>query len=151
MKVSQFFVSAPAAYLRQYVFAQSIIYHLAINLVKASFVLQYIRLFPLVIPVIYTCYVLLVLIVGAASWGIFGSIFLCKPVRAYWDITVSGNCLDAEDHFLSSSIIGIVLDWVIWLLPMPVVARLRLPLRQKLGLVIVFGLGILCVYHALEH
>ena len=84
---------------------------------------------------------LLVLIFGAATWGIFGNIFLCDPVRSYWDVTLSGTCMDKENHFWSTSIIGIVLDFAIWLLPMPVVGKLKLPKRQKMGLLLVFGLG----------
>ncbi|KAL6704524.1 hypothetical protein ACN47E_008153 [Coniothyrium glycines] len=142
------------------VFAQSIFYHLSINLVKASFVLQYLRLFPFIEPVTVCCSVLLVVILGAAAWGIFGVIFLCKPVQQYWDITLPGSCMDAEDHFWSTSIIGIVLDWAIWLLPVPAIGRLRLPRRQKIGLILVFGLGVfvcivsilrLCLVHDAAH
>jgi|TARA_R110002003_G_scaffold219_3_gene16475 hypothetical protein len=125
----------------QLVFCQSIFYHLSINLVKASFALQYLRLFSLVRPIVYACYILLLLILGAAAWGVFGVIFLCNPVHSYWDMTASGKCTDAEDHFFSTSIIGIVLDWAVWILPIPVVGRLKLPHRQKIGLLAVFGLG----------
>jgi hypothetical protein len=49
--------------------------------------------------------------------------------------------MDKENHFWSTSIIGIVLDFAIWLFPMPVVGKLKLPKRQKMGLLAVFGLG----------
>jgi hypothetical protein len=125
----------------QMLYVQSIFYHLAINLVKASFALQYIRLFELVRPITYTCYGLLVLILGAATWGVFGVVFLCSPINSYWNLKVPGQCLRAEAHFFSTSIVGIVLDWAIWILPIPVVGRLNLPYRQKVGLLGVFGLG----------
>lgn len=54
---------------------------------------------------------------------------------------VPGTCLNAENHFYSTSIIGIVLDWAIWILPIPVLGGLSLPRRQKIGLLGVFGLG----------
>ncbi|KAH7067946.1 hypothetical protein FB567DRAFT_634614 [Paraphoma chrysanthemicola] len=128
------------------VFCQSIFYHLSINLVKASFALQYLRLFFHVRPVVYACYILLLLILGAAAWGVFGVVFLCRPVQSYWDITASGKCINAEDHFFTTSIIGIVLDWAVWMLPIPVVGRLKLPHRQRVGLLFVFGLGgVVCI------
>lgn len=123
------------------VFAQSIFYHLSINLVKASFILQYARLFSLIPSIKYTCFVLLFIIVGATAWGVGGVIFLCRPVQQYWDMTVGGTCMDAESHFWSTSIIGIVLDWTIWILPIPVVGKLKLPRRQKSSVLVVFGLG----------
>jgi hypothetical protein len=49
--------------------------------------------------------------------------------------------MDKESHFWSTSIIGIILDFTIWVLPIPVVGKLKLPKRQKIGLVTVFGLG----------
>lgn len=89
----------------------------------------------------YACYVLLLLILGATAWGVFGVVFLCKPVQQYWNLRVLGTCMNAETHFLSTSSIGIALDWMIWILPIPVVGRLKLPRRQKLSLLVVFGLG----------
>ncbi|KAA8618050.1 hypothetical protein PtrSN002B_000931 [Pyrenophora tritici-repentis] len=121
--------------------AQAIAYHLARNLVKASLLLQYMRLFSVISPVVWVCYGLFVLTLGAAAWGIFGNVFLCDPVRSYWDVTLPGTCMAEEEHFWSSSVIGIVLDFAIWLLPAPVVGRLKLPKRQKMGLKVVFGLG----------
>jgi hypothetical protein len=123
------------------VLAQAILYHLASNSVKASFVLQYIRLFSFYPHIVWTCYFIFILIFGAAAWGIFGNVFLCDPVQSYWDVTLSGTCMDKESHFWSTSIIGIVLDFAIWVLPIPAVGKLKLPKRQKTGLLVVFGLG----------
>jgi hypothetical protein len=49
--------------------------------------------------------------------------------------------MNKESHFWSTSIIGIVLDFSIWVLPIPVVGKLRLPKRQKISLTAVFNLG----------
>jgi hypothetical protein len=125
----------------QMVFTQSILYHLSIALVKASFALQYLHIFSLVRSVTYTCCLLLALVLGAATWGVFGVVFLCDPIRSYWDLRVPGTCSNAEDHFFSTSVVGIFLDWAIWILPIPVVSRLNLPRRQRRGLLAVFGLG----------
>lgn len=129
------------AYTCQLLFAQSILYHLSINLVKASFTLQYLRLFSLIPPMVYSCYIIFILVAGAAAWGILGVVFLCDPVQSYWHIAVHGHCMNTERHFSSTSIIGIALDCALWLLPIPVVGSLRLPRRQKMGLLVVFGLG----------
>lgn len=121
--------------------AQAILYHLASNFVKASFLLQYTRIFLVVPAVVWICDAAFVLVLGAAAWGIFGNIFLCNPVQSYWDVSMSGTCMDKEKHFWSTSIIGIVLDFAIWILPIPVIGKLKLPKRQKMGLSIVLGLG----------
>jgi hypothetical protein len=123
------------------IFTQSLLYHLSTALIKTSFTLQYLRLFCLLRPVTRTCYVLVALIMCAAAWGVFGVIFLCRPIRSYWNLRVPGKCLDAETHFFSTSVVGICLDWAIWIMPIPVVGRLKLPFRQKVGVVGVFALG----------
>lgn len=126
----------------QLLFAQSLLYHLSVALIKSSFIFQYLRLFTFVRPLTYACYILLVLTVSAAAWGVSGVISLCDPVHAYWDLeTPNAKCKSAEEHFLSTSGMGIALDWAIWVLPIPVVGKLRLPRRQKMGLLGVFGLG----------
>ena len=43
--------------------------------------------------------------------------------------------------FWTTSVIGIVLDWTIWILPMPVVGQLKMHKKQKIGLFVCFGLG----------
>ena len=119
------------------------LYHLASNLVKAPRLIQYIRPFSPIPYIIWSCCILLALVVGATGWGVFGNIFLCKPVQSYWDITITGTCMNKEKHFWSASVIGIVIDFAIWILPLPVLSLLKLPRRQKLGLLVVFGLGVL--------
>ncbi|KAH5251600.1 hypothetical protein HBI71_154770 [Parastagonospora nodorum] len=139
------------AIMLKLVFTQSLLYHLSIALVKTAFTLQYLRLFTLIRPITICCYILFGCIIGAAAWGIFGVIFLCKPIHTYWNLRVNGTCMDAETHFFSTSVIGIVLDRAIWILPIPVVGRLKLPRRQKWGLMCVFGLGgMVCVVSVLR-
>ncbi|KAI4635274.1 uncharacterized protein J4E87_000224 [Alternaria ethzedia] len=132
--------SPSLAAMLKLVLAQTILYHLASNLVKASFLVQYLRLFLVIPQIVWICNVLLILVFGATAWGIFGNIFLCEPVQSYWNVTLSGKCMNKENHFWSTSIIGLVLDFSIWVLPIPVIGKLNLPSRQKLGLVAVFGL-----------
>jgi hypothetical protein len=66
---------------------------------------------------------------------------MCKPIQKYWKPNLPGKCLDVEKHFWSSAIVGIILDFIIWIFPMPVIGTLNLVRRQKLGLLVVFGLG----------
>lgn len=80
-------------------------------------------------------------VLSATAWGTLGVVFLCRPVQRYWDMTAPGSCIDAEMHFWSTSIIGIVLDAAIWVVPMPVVGRLKLPRRPKMGVFVLFGVG----------
>ncbi|KAF1997041.1 hypothetical protein P154DRAFT_442146 [Amniculicola lignicola CBS 123094] len=124
------------------VFAQTIIFHIAINLTKAAIVTQYLRIFSRTtlawrIP----CYVLLLLILGSAGWGVFGVAFICSPAQKYWKPDLPGMCRDLDAHFVSSAIIGIILDFAIWVLPMRLVWSLKVSRAQRWSLALVFGLG----------
>ncbi|KAF2705774.1 hypothetical protein K504DRAFT_448229 [Pleomassaria siparia CBS 279.74] len=133
------------------VYAQSIIFHTGINLVKISILTQYTTIFSHIRYMRKTCRVLHFFVVGAAAWGVLGVVLLCHPTRKYWLPTTPGSCLDIETHFWSSSMIGIFLDVVIWILPMPVIGTLQLESRQKVGLLMVFGLGVfVCIASVLR-
>ena len=74
-------------------------------------------------------------------YGIFAGIFICIPVRKFWTPTAKGYCLSADTLWLSAAGINIVMDWLVWVLPMPVISKLRLPRRQMIGVIAVFALG----------
>ncbi|EWC45467.1 hypothetical protein DRE_00866 [Drechslerella stenobrocha 248] len=82
-----------------------------------------------------------VVILGVA-YGLL-VIFYCVPVRAYWDpySYPDATCLSDEAAFISNAAVNIVLDCWLWVMPVPIVWSLRLPMRQRIGLVGVFGLG----------
>ncbi|KAH7135017.1 hypothetical protein B0J11DRAFT_564445 [Dendryphion nanum] len=124
------------------VYSQSIFFHVCINLIKIAIVIQYSVIFFSRLHVRYLCYTLLFLIAGASSWGIFGVVFMCSPIQKYWRPELTGSCLDAEKHLISSAVVGITLDFTIWVLPIPIVQQLRLPRKQKIGLLIAFVLGL---------
>ena len=126
------------------IYAQSLIYHLSVNLVKASILIQYRRIFRSTSPITIRCAnILLFITIASCAWGFFGVAFLCRPIRRYWKVDLPGRCLNAESHFWSSSILSVFLDAAIWVLPLPVVGRLEVRGRQRVGLAIVFGLGVL--------
>lgn len=75
-------------------------------------------------------------------WGLFGSIFLCFPVRFFWDRTIpGGKCLNQFAIWFSNATMNIVQDFIILLLPMPVLRKLDIPRKQKRVLMVIFALG----------
>ncbi|KAF2646868.1 hypothetical protein P280DRAFT_387957 [Massarina eburnea CBS 473.64] len=134
------------------VYVQSLLYHIITNLIKASILIQYRRIFISISRSTMLATTALMLLTAISfAWGFFGVLFLCTPVEKYWDTQTPGRCINAEAHFWSTAILGIVLDFAIWVLPIPVVGRLRMGRRQSWGLVAVFGLGaFVCVVSILR-
>ena len=65
----------------------------------------------------------------------------CTPRQSLWNPTILGHCVDRHMFQLPSSIIDIVSDFTILLLPLPLIWRLKLATKKKLGVYAIFGLG----------
>ncbi|KAH9838913.1 integral membrane protein [Teratosphaeria destructans] len=78
-------------------------------------------------------------------------IFLCTPVKYYWEFppTTSGQCLDEGKATLAAGIINILADVLTTLVPVPLVMRLKMPLRQRIGCAVIFGMGFIVILAAI--
>lgn len=81
---------------------------------------------------------------------IFTIIFACIPVSAYWDLALQGTakCFSAKTYStlgVLNSVVGIVSDVLLALLPIPVIAGLQLTRRTKIALSCVMALGLVAV------
>lgn len=78
------------------------------------------------------------------------SIFLCRPVRANWDLSLASDpstkCIDKLIPYLLLSVANIVMDVAILLLPIRIVIPLQMPTRQKISIFLIFATGALCVF-----
>lgn len=80
----------------------------------------------------------------------FLSIFSCLPVSLLWDQvdaqlkrkpTPKGKCMDLLVISYTTAGCNIVMDLLIWIAPMPLVRKLRMPRPQKIVLYIIFSVG----------
>lgn len=74
----------------------------------------------------------------------FMSIFQCSPMKAYWELApeYSYRCLNSGAIVFSASVINIFTDFLVTVLPMPLIWNLKLPARQRIAVISIFGLGI---------
>lgn len=95
-----------------------------------------------------TAYVGLVVV---TIWGIAAILILlfsCRPLSYYWDQwdgEHTGKCLDQDKLLLGHSIVNIGLDVIVIIIPMPTLAKLRMPLEKKLGVCAMFAVGAMYV------
>ncbi|KAF3918307.1 hypothetical protein ABW21_db0205084 [Orbilia brochopaga] len=68
-------------------------------------------------------------------------IFQCKPI-AYWNDPIGAKCIDRSASFIAGGILIIITDVIVLLLPVPVIWKLKLPLRSRLGVIGIFSLGL---------
>ena len=79
-------------------------------------------------------------------------LFGCRPIPASWDpyLFTTGKCVDQASLYIAIAVANIVSDVVLFIIPIPTVIGLKMPLAQKLGASIMFGVGSLYVYRKYE-
>jgi len=118
----------------------SLTYGLGTLFIKTSILLFYLRLPSTRAFRIVTCGVLLVAC-GYCLFGTFTWLFMCRPMKAYWDVSVQGKCLSFKNAFLVGGVFNVATDVVMLLLPIWVLRPLRLPRKQKIGVTLVLMTG----------
>lgn len=87
---------------------------------------------------------MLIIVVAYNIFGFYSSMTVCVPLQAYWDPTIHGECKPVSYMW---AVIGlhVATDFLTFLIPIPVVLAMMIPWKQKIGLVLIFALGFLCV------
>ena len=88
-----------------------------------------------------------------ATWGVMGvtagylfsnlwtQIFGCWPVEKYWRPDTPGHCIRTLEADYGYGSLNFITDLIIFILPLPMVWRLQLSRRDKVGLSVVFMIG----------
>ncbi|KAK5240232.1 hypothetical protein LTR40_013972, partial [Exophiala xenobiotica] len=95
-------------------------------------------------PIFKWCNWLTLVVVNAVGAALtFYNIFQCRPVAAGWAYPrpSDAKCTDIVTLYLSSAPVNIITDIALLILPMPILTRMRLPLKQKIILVLTFSAG----------
>ncbi|KAF4902608.1 hypothetical protein CGCFRS4_v002170 [Colletotrichum fructicola] len=118
----------------------------ASGLSKLSILTSYLRIAPLgstfqrVTQVTIGAVLALIIIFLMVLWT------QCIPIWHYWDLTVlDRNCMAEWPPLAGQTITTVITDIVVYLLPMPTLFRLRLPVLQRIVLIILFSLGTVVV------
>ncbi|KAK3997863.1 hypothetical protein QBC44DRAFT_46292 [Cladorrhinum sp. PSN332] len=117
-------------------------YQLSLACSKVSIILLYIQ----VLTYNYArraAYVVLVIVVVYNVAGFVSTMTLCIPIQAVWDPSVTGSCHRDPRYMWLMIGFHIGTDFLIFLLPIPVVLRMTVPLGQKVMLLFIFALGLL--------
>ncbi|UPL03484.1 hypothetical protein LCI18_014418 [Fusarium solani-melongenae] len=72
----------------------------------------------------------------------------CRPMSAYWSLTGGDSCSAEGPSVLSQAITTVVTDLLVCAIPLPTLFKLKLPLSQRIALIVVFSLGLVVVFAA---
>ncbi|KAF4999555.1 hypothetical protein FDECE_11476 [Fusarium decemcellulare] len=127
------------------VYLAAFIYIVCGSLAKLALLVFYLRLSPQRWFKIAN-WASIVFIVGYTVGIFFACIFACKPVAMSWDVTITdGVCINRPSLYIATAVANIFSDVILFCLPIPMVVKLQIPRRQKIGLVVIFGIGSLTV------
>ncbi|KAJ5111305.1 hypothetical protein N7532_001840 [Penicillium argentinense] len=122
-------------------------YNLSLILAKLSALIFYTSIFRIRSFLIVT-YITMGFLVIAGLWMVLSGFVFCVPVHEFWSLNTASrlkHCLPEGPVWFTNAGIQIFTDVVILILPMPVLSRLRLPKRQRAGIMLVFGVGIFVI------
>jgi hypothetical protein len=90
----------------------------------------------------WTTYATALVIVVNAIVNIPTTIWQCRPIAYLWDPSISGgHCNNIPVHFLYAGLPNIVTDVVMLLVPIPMIAKLRVSRKMKVGVAVTFLTG----------
>ena len=118
---------------------------LAVGFSKVSVLLLYRRIFS--VRVFKTVATIGVAI--AIAWTVaftISTIFQCNPIRLYWtelEFLWGNRCIQIIPFYQAQAITDIITDFAILAMPMPMIWKLQLPLKQKLAVAGMFLLGLM--------
>ncbi len=129
----------------QLIFFTSLGYHCYLMLLKATFLLQYRRVFPL--PAFQRlCDIFLAVLAVWTIAGLVGGTTVCLPLSENWDpLNPIWTCEARVWFWMGHGIAHVVTDVLIFIMPLPLLKTLPLPPVHKMVLIGVFCLGFLFV------
>lgn len=65
----------------------------------------------------------------------------CDPPRKAFDIMAEGTCINSGILFIATAAFNIATDVLLFILPIPMIVRLRMGVFQKVGAIVVFAIG----------
>ena len=88
-------------------------------------------------------YVVVVVVIGFGIGSITAVLFQCLPLSSLWDpeAAIGAKCIKLVDFYYANAAINLTADVVILFLPVKILWGLHMPLRQRIGLCGLFGLG----------
>ena len=113
------------------------------TLVRISAILLIKSLFGIREWMVWTIRLLLVIAILFGLVVVLETFLICRPLAVDWNAHIDGTCGDQVVSYLVLEVLGLCLDFTILVLPLPCIWKLRVSLRRKMSIAIVFSIGFL--------
>lgn len=129
--------------VHQWTYVDDIAYSFVMGSIKISILLLYSRLFQVRSAVRWCIVSTIIYIILYTLIGDLVTILACKPLDFLWNGLPHGKCLNVSAVGIALASLQITADVFVLAIPIPVVCMMQLPRKQKIGVIITFGAGIL--------
>ncbi|KAI0998903.1 hypothetical protein K3495_g9293 [Podosphaera aphanis] len=118
------------------------LYAVEVIVIKVSLCCFFLRIFPQRIFRI-CCYSLIIYMAILAAVWVLLLVFQCKPITSNWNINIEHpRCYNIQIYSYVGAAAAMSQDACILALPIPLVLQLKISTRKKIGVIIMFSLGI---------
>ncbi|KAI1288879.1 hypothetical protein F5Y03DRAFT_378961 [Xylaria venustula] len=122
-----------------------VLYNPTVSLAKISVLLFYKRIFPIDRGFVIFMGVVLFFIAAQFFSSVFGLIFTTNPVQAQWEVTLPHTTIQTVPFYITTAIGNILLDTAILAFAQVKLWNLKLDLKRKALLSVVFLVGALTI------
>ena len=126
-------------------------------LIRTSLLLQFLRIFvPMRTPRRLFNFVRLLIVLNVLFYvsDTIATTFQCVPRKKIWRPHTPGHCLNLIAHVLRTAVANVCSDIFIAGLPIKAVWRLQMPMKRKIQISAIFGIGLssvcLCPHSSLD-
>ncbi|KAL8761207.1 MAG: hypothetical protein Q9184_002655, partial [Pyrenodesmia sp. 2 TL-2023] len=129
-------------------FISDMLYLISIMSTKIAILLLYKALFGVKRSFRYLCYGMMVIVISYCVTFFFIIAFNCNPVQKTWHTLTyrgPGKCLARTVIQFVIGGFNIATDFLILIMPIPIILHLKMDSKRKIGLLVIFGTGIMYV------
>ena len=126
----------------QNLIATIVLWASATTAVKLSLLLLYTRLFSLR-RFRTAAYSVMPFVLGWWLSVLLEELLFCRSLPYNWDKEINGSCANLSAAYLAAGILDLLTDISVFVLPIPVVLNLHLPLKSRIALIATFCVGLL--------
>ena len=113
----------------------------SVMFVKLTILTFYHRVFPnprfrIIVKVLFVFFILW----HISVWGV--TTFGCLPVRKWWVTETPGHCINLLPFGIVANLINILSDFFVFLMPVPLLWKLKVSVAKRITLCCLFSLGL---------
>ena len=121
----------------------ALFYNLSLWFTKMSILLLYLRALKTYNYTRKAIYVTFGIVVVYNVWGLAMYLSMCIPLAKMWDASITDGYCHPYDVWWALTYIHIITDFMIFVLPIPIILAMTIPPLRKTGLLLVFCIGFL--------